>query len=135
MLQWVGGREFAEAYPHQLSGGMQQRVALARAWVGEPGFLLMDEPFSALDEFSREQLHRELTRIWSATRATVVFVTHSLSEAVFLADRVLVLSGHPGCLIADLPIPLPRPRLAALLTQPEFLHHVTTLRRHLGWET
>ena len=130
-LDLVGLSRFADSYPAQLSGGMQQRVALARALSFEPAVLLMDEPFGALDEITRERLNVELLRIWSATRATVLFVTHSLSEAVFLADRVLVLAPHPGRILADVPIALPRPRTTALLEQTAFLRCVGELRRQL----
>jgi NitT/TauT family transport system ATP-binding protein len=132
VLERVGLCEFAEAYPHQLSGGMQQRVSLARAFASEPAAFLMDEPFSALDELNRERLNHEMLRIWSTTRATVLFVTHSLFEAVFLADRVLVLSGHPGRLLADLSIHLPRPRTTKTFEHPELLRQVTTLRQKLA---
>jgi NitT/TauT family transport system ATP-binding protein len=130
-LALVGLGDFAQAYPHQLSGGMKQRVALARALAFQPSVLLMDEPFAALDEMTRERLNSELLRIWTNTRATVLFITHALAEAVFLADRVMVLSQQPGCIIADMPIPLPRPRTPALLEQAHFWQYVTKLRRML----
>ncbi|GAB4210172.1 MAG: ABC transporter ATP-binding protein [Roseiflexaceae bacterium] len=131
-LDLVGLGRFADSYPAQLSGGMQQRVALARALSFEPAVLLMDEPFGALDEITRERLNVELLRIWSATRATVLFVTHSLNEAAFLADRVLVLTAQPGRIFADVPIALPRPRSAELLEQTAFLDCVGELRRQLN---
>jgi NitT/TauT family transport system ATP-binding protein len=130
-LDIVGLNHVANGYPHQLSGGMQQRVALARALCFEPEILLLDEPFSALDEMNRERLNIELLRIWETTRVTVMFVTHALSEAVFLADRVLVMSDHPGRLIAEVMISLPRPRSADILEQPVFLHFVTQVRHAL----
>ncbi len=130
-LDLVGLSQFADFYPHQLSGGMQQRVALARAFVSKPSVLLLDEPFSALDEIMREHMNVELSRLWSATGATVLFVTHALGEAVFLADRVLVLSDRPGTVVADVPVHFPRPRTLDLLEQASFLHHVASLRHVL----
>ena len=109
-LQLVGLEYCANIDPHQLSGGMQQRVAIARALAYDPSLLLMDEPFGALDAITREKLQALMVQIWQATRKTVLYVTHNLAEAVFLADRVAVLSGHPGKLKAVVPINLPRPR-------------------------
>jgi NitT/TauT family transport system ATP-binding protein len=109
-LEKVGLQRFADVRPHALSGGMRQRVALARVLVLEPGLLLMDEPFSALDENTRERLQDELLRLWQAERKTVVFVTHNVDEAAYLADRVLVMGPPPRSLVAELAIGLPRPR-------------------------
>lgn len=132
LLHTFGLEKFTHMYPHQLSLGMKQRVALVRAISFEPEILLMDEPFSALDEINREQLNTELLHIWSTTSATVLFVTHSISEAAFLADRVVVLSDHPGRMVDDVEIALPRPRTPDMLTQPDFLDHVAMLRRKLA---
>jgi len=128
LLELVGLSEFADRYPWQLSGGMQQRVAIARALAMEPEILLMDEPFSALDEFTRERLNEELLSIWSKVRNTVVFVTHSIPEAVFLSDRVFVLSPHPGRLSATVDIPLPRPRTQELRNGEAFFRLIGDIR-------
>jgi len=109
-LQLVKLERFADSYPHQLSGGMQQRVAIARALAYNPGVLLMDEPFAALDAMTRDEMQRLLTDIWQQTRKTVVYITHNVAEAVYLGDRVLILTPHPGQLKAEVAIDLPRPR-------------------------
>ena len=128
MLELVGLTDFAQHYPHQLSGGMQQRVSIARALAINPEILLMDEPFSALDEFTREKLHEDLLRIWRRTNKTVVFVTHNIAESVYLSDRVCVLSPHPGRLSAVVDIDLPRPRTKEMRDSPEFLALVSKIR-------
>jgi NitT/TauT family transport system ATP-binding protein len=109
-LQQVGLTKAAEQYPHQLSGGMKQRVAIARALAYEPSVLLMDEPLGALDAITREKLMGLIDRVWRETQTTVVYVTHNVAEAVFLADRVIVLKADPGEIILDMPVDLPRPR-------------------------
>jgi NitT/TauT family transport system ATP-binding protein len=133
LLQLVGLSEFGDAYPHQLSGGMQQRAAIARALSFEPSILLMDEPFGALDEITRERLQLELLNIWSGAveRPTVIFVTHSIPEAVFLADRVVVMSPRPGRVQQIVPIDLPRPRNFETREDPQFFRLVTVVREQL----
>jgi NitT/TauT family transport system ATP-binding protein len=122
----LGG--FEQHHPWQLSGGMQQRVSIARALSFEPSLLLMDEPFGALDEMTRERLNMELLRIWEASGSTVVFVTHSISEAVFLSTRVVVMSPRPGRITGILEIDLPQPRNADTREQPHFFELVTQVR-------
>lgn len=128
MLELVGLKDFADRYPKQLSGGMQQRVGIARAPAIQPEILLMDEPFSALDEFTREKLHEDLLRIWRKTNKTIVFVTHNIAESVFLSDRVCVLSPHPGRLSALIEIELPRPRTSEVKNTIEFTNYVAKIR-------
>jgi NitT/TauT family transport system ATP-binding protein len=119
-LKLVGLEGFGKRHPHELSGGMKQRVSIARGLVQDPPVLLMDEPFAALDEQTRMTMGDELLRIWAATRKTVVFVTHSLTEAVYLADEVLVMSARPGRIIDQLTISLPRPRTYEMLSGDTF---------------
>jgi NitT/TauT family transport system ATP-binding protein len=121
LLESVGLLKFKDAYPHELSGGMKQRVAIVRALAWNPPILLMDEPFSALDELTRGQLQDDLLRLWSRERKTVLFVTHNISEAVYLADRVVVMSPHPGRIKTILSPGLPRPRSEDMQETPEFL--------------
>jgi len=124
-IRMVGLERFADRYPSQLSGGMKQRVAIARVLANNANILLMDEPFGALDALTREQLQHELLQIWSRTGVTAIFVTHSVEEAVLLADRVLVMSAGPGRIDSDFRIDLPRPRD---VSSPEF----NALRRDIS---
>jgi NitT/TauT family transport system ATP-binding protein len=133
LLDLVGLRGFGRYYPHQLSGGMQQRVALARALATDPPLLLMDEPLAALDDITRTELRLELCRITEQTRKTVLFVTHSIGEAVLLSDRVAVMTRAPGVIRAVVEIDLPRPRGPDSDTSPAFVEHVRRLRALL-WE-
>jgi NitT/TauT family transport system ATP-binding protein len=136
LLRLVGLAEFAGYYPHQLSGGMQQRVAIARALAFNPSLLLMDEPFGALDEITRSAMRYELLRLWDGSPGmagprTVIFVTHSIAEAVTLADRVIALGPRPGYVRADITIDLPRPRTPAIERSLRFLDYVDQLRDSL----
>ncbi len=128
LLRLVGLTEHAGRHPNELSGGMRQRVALARALALDPDLLLMDEPFAALDEITREAMRYELLRIWERRRTTVLFVTHSVREAIALSDRVVVLGPAPGRVRADIPIELPRPRHHEIERLPAFLDEVDRLR-------
>jgi NitT/TauT family transport system ATP-binding protein len=123
-MQWldlVGLSKFADAYPHQLSGGMKQRVAIARALANQPRILLMDEPFGALDAQTRSKMQSHLLEIWKNIDITILFITHDLEEAIFLADRILVLKAHPGEVQELIEVPVPRPRHFMQMTSPEFL--------------
>ena len=134
MLELVELQGFESHHPWQLSGGMQQRVSIARALSFDPALLLMDEPFGALDEMTRERLNMELLRIWEASGSTIVFVTHSIAEAVFLSTRVVVMSARPGRISDVVPIDLPQPRTGATREEPRFFELVTRVREalHMG---
>lgn len=132
LLRIVGLDGFADKPPYQLSGGMQQRVALCRALVHQPEILLLDEPFAALDAFTREELWGVLQDLWTARRCTVIMVTHDLREAVFLADHVIVMSKRPGTVVSDVTIDLPRPRTLADTFSPQFVEYVHLLYDRIG---
>jgi NitT/TauT family transport system ATP-binding protein len=131
LLDSVGLFKFKDAYPHELSGGMKQRVAIVRALAWNPSILLMDEPFSALDELTRSQLQDDLLALWSRERKTVLFVTHNIAEAIYLADRVIVMSSHPGRIKAVLAPILSRPRCVEMQETSQFMHWVRVAREAL----
>jgi NitT/TauT family transport system ATP-binding protein len=131
MLDLVKLRDFENNYPHELSGGMQQRVGIARALIHDPPVVVMDEPFAALDALTREQMALELQRMWSHSKKTVIFVTHSIPEAAFLSDRVVVLSPRPAKVVKDIAISLPRPRGMDTLASTDFTNVCNDLRREL----
>ena len=131
MLELVELENFGNHHPWQLSGGMQQRVSIARAFSFSPALLLMDEPFGALDEMTRERLNMELLQIWAEIGSTVIFVTHSIQEAVFLSTQVAVMSARPGRIAGIVPIDLPQPRTAATREEPRFFELVTEVRERL----
>jgi len=128
LIEMVGLAGFEMKYPNELSGGMQQRVAISRALVHQPALLLMDEPFGALDALTREAMNTELQRIWMETRRTIFLITHSITEAVFLGDRVAVMTPRPGKLAEHIDVDLPRPRSLDIMTSPRFGELVTRIR-------
>ena len=131
MLELVELSKFGNHYPWQLSGGMQQRASIARALAFEPKLLLMDEPFGALDEFTRDRMNMELLRIWRQTNITIVFVTHSISEAVFLSNRVVVMSARPGRIKDIIAVDLPQPRVFETREEPAYYNYITQVRESL----
>ena len=132
LIDLVGLKGFEDKYPYQLSGGMQQRANLARALAVDAQILLMDEPFASLDAQTREVMQAELLRIWNAAQKTVVFVTHQIEEAVYLSDRVVVMSARPGRILADIPIDLPRPRALEVKRTAEFARYADQIWRLLS---
>jgi len=132
LFEVVGLKGFENKYPWELSGGMQQRVSLIRALIYNPEILLLDEPFGALDALTREELNLVLQKLWMTEKKTVLFVTHDIPEAVFLADRVIVFKARPGKVIHEEYIDLPRPRTLDMKTSEEFLRYVKSIREHLG---
>lgn len=132
LLELTGLRGFENRYPNELSGGMQQRVSISRALIHDPPLLLMDEPFGALDAITRDEMNLELLRIWGEARKTVLFITHSIPEAVFLGDRVIVMTPRPGKIADILSIDLPRPRTTVLHDDSKFIGYVRKIRERLG---
>lgn len=132
LLKLVGLQDFEHKYPWQLSGGMQQRVSIARALSFQPGILLMDEPFGALDEMTRDRLNLELLNVWSETGTTIVFVTHSIPEAVFLSDRIVVMTPRPGRIHSLVDVDLKRPRSADTREDPKFFNLISSVRGRLA---
>lgn len=130
LLELVGLSGFGDAYPQELSGGMQQRASICRSLVYDPKILLMDEPFGALDALTRENMNQELLRIWEETRKTIVFVTHNLDEAVYLSDRIVVLSSRPGEILDVFDIDLDRPRDQGIREEEDFQEHLAELYKH-----
>jgi NitT/TauT family transport system ATP-binding protein len=128
LLAQVGLKDFENKYPDELSGGMKQRVALCRALIHDPEILLMDEPFGALDAMTRDQMNADLQRIWMQSKKTAVLVTHSIDEAVFMSDRVIVMSARPASVVEDLQIDLPRPRSLDVRDTPKFNEYTAHLR-------
>ena len=132
LLELTGLKGFEDKYPSELSGGMQQRVSISRALIHDPPLLLMDEPFGALDAITRDEMNLELLRIWGEAKKTVLFITHSIAEAVFLGDRVIVMTPRPGKVAEIVKVDLPRPRTTAMRDDPKFTSYVKHIRGSLG---
>lgn len=132
LLELTGLKGFEKKYPNELSGGMQQRVSISRALIHDPPLLLMDEPFGALDAITRDEMNLELLRIWHEAKKTVLFITHSIAEAVFLGDRVVIMTPRPGKVAEIMTIDLPRPRTTAVRDDSKFIAYVKQIRERLG---
>jgi NitT/TauT family transport system ATP-binding protein len=132
LIEMVGLKEYEHAYPAEISGGMAQKAGVIRAMVHEPEILLMDEPFGALDEITREQLDLELLSIWEKTGKTIIFITHEVEEAVLLASRVYVMATNPGRIVAEVDIDLPRPRTLEMIEQEKFIQYELELTNMIG---
>jgi NitT/TauT family transport system ATP-binding protein len=132
LLELVGLKGFEDKFPWQLSGGMQQRASICRALIHDPSLLMLDEPFGALDMFTREELWLAMQDLWLARRPTVILVTHDLREAVFLSDRILVMSARPGRIVAERVVELPRPRALPMTYEPYAVGLVQELREHIS---
>lgn len=128
----VGLKEYAGAHPNEISGGMLQRAGVIRAMVHDPEILLMDEPFGALDEMTREQMNMELLEIWEKTGKTIIFITHNIEEAVLLSSRVYVMGTNPGRLVETVTLDLPRPRNLSMITQKKFIEYRQLLESYIG---
>jgi NitT/TauT family transport system ATP-binding protein len=135
LLERVGLKGFENRMPRELSGGMQQRASIVRALSLRPSVLLMDEPFGALDAFTREEMNRLVEEIWLETKTNIVFITHSIEEAIFLSDRVLVLSKRPGRVMADYPVPFPRPRTLAMMASREVFDLTNRIKADIYGQT
>ena len=134
LLEIAGIREFADRYPKELSGGMQQRASICRALVHNPPLLLLDEPFGALDAMTRSQMNIDLARIWARTRKSTLLITHSIDEAVFLADRVIVMSARPGRIQHEVHVDIPRPRDVSVRATPRFAELVSQIGEFIGFQ-
>ena len=132
LLKMVGLQDYADAHPSEISGGMLQRAGVIRAMVHDPEILLMDEPFGALDELTREQMNMELLDIWRSTGKTIIFITHNIEEAVLLSSRVYVMGTNPGRLVETVTLDLPRPRELSMITQPKFIEYRQLLESYIG---
>ena len=132
LLEMVGLSDYADAHPHEISGGMLQRAGVIRAMVHDPEILLMDEPYGALDELTREQMNMELLDIWSKTKKTIIFITHNIEEAVLLSDKVYVMGTQPGRLVEVVDLDLPRPRKLSMITEAKFINYRQYLENAIG---